>query len=318
MIIAEIAHGLGNQLFQYAAARRLAYVHQTILKLDLNAFARSKFRRYGLNHFNINAEIASWRDVVRLCPMEACTRAVGSVRPRRVSHLVFRILNKAGLKSPYRWRTDEYAPDQPLPKLLLGRVASERFFHFDSELLKCPDEICLSGYWQSEKYFKDISEIIRKELTVKTALAGKNLEVAQQISNANSVSLHIRRGDKATQSNHCATSAGYCTRAMEFFKAKLTKPKFFVFSDDWEWTRNNLPGTDDLIFVDHNDDQKNYEDLRLMSLCKYNIIAASSFSWWGAWLNNYLDKLVVRPSAWAKINNLDQKDVFPNDWIVIE
>jgi hypothetical protein len=318
MIIVEISQGLGNQLFQYAAARHLAHIRQTVLKLDPHIYSMSQHRRYGLLHFNLNAEIAPLRDVARICPLEAFPRAIRSVLPGRVSNLAIRALNQTRLKSPYHHRTNDYVPGGPLPSLMVGRIVSERFFHFDPEVLSCPDNTCLAGYWQSEKYFKDISEIIRRELTVKAPLSGKNLEVARQIQNFNSISLHVRRGDKVTLSNHCATSAEYCTRAIHFFQTRLATPKFFVFSDELDWVRNNLSSKADLVFVEHNDAATCHEDLRLMSLCKHNIIAPSSFSWWGAWLNNNPDKIVVRPRAWLNMSNHDTKDALPPDWIVIE
>jgi hypothetical protein len=325
MIIAHIFAGLGNQLFQYAAARRLAYVHETVLKLDLHDYSQNQYyyshsqnRRFGLDHFNITAQIASWRDVARLCPLEGFTRVVRRALPDRLSDLTLAACHQVGVRSPYDYRTSDYVPGRPVPGLRLGRVVSERFYHFDPAVLSCPDDVCLTGFWQSEKYFQDVSEVIRRELSVKTPLTGKNDEVARQILASDSVSLHVRRGDKALQEHHLATTPEFCERALTFFRAKLSHPRFFVFTDDWEWVQNKLSRQEDVVFVDHNHDEANYEDLRLMSLCRHNIIAPSSFSWWGAWLNANPAKIVVRPRALFNLANHDVKDVCPPDWIILD
>jgi len=312
-------------MFQYAAARRLAEVHRTSLKLDVYSYSQNQYfysvnqtRRYGLGHFNIQADLATWREITRLSPLEGLQRSLRSCLGDKLSHLAVRALNKAGIRSPYYFRTDRYDPAKPLPKLMVGRVVSERLYHFDPGVLDCPNDVCLTGYWQSDKYFKDISEIIRRELTVKTPLQGQNLEVARQIQACESVSLHVRRGDKAKQAHHFATTVEYCKNVVKYFRARLPRPQFFVFSDDCDWARENLADESDLVFVTHNADEANYEDLRLMSLCKHNSMAPSSFSWWGAWLNQNPDKIVLRPRALFNMSNHDTKDACPPDWLVLD
>lgn len=318
MIIADIFAGLGNQLFQYAAARRLAHVHQTGLKLDTYSFSQDKFRRYGLGYFNISAGIATTGDLARLCRREALMRTIRGTFPAGMSNFLVQCINRGPLRSPYRHRSLQFSFDRPAPPLMMGRVASERFYHFDAELLSCPDNVCLSGFWQSEKYFKDISDIIRREFTVKTPLAGRNETMAREMQNTVSVSLHVRRGDKAVQAHHQASTMDFCKAAMKFLQSKLPSPTFYVFTDDWAWVRENLPPGERLVYADHNNDETNYEDLRLMSLCKHNIIGPSSFSWWGAWLNANPGKIVIRPRILFNMSNHDTKDYCPADWVILD
>jgi hypothetical protein len=316
MVIAQICYGLGNQLFQYAAARRLAHIHQTELKLDVRFYAEGGGAIFGLTHFNIHAAIASRRDIFTVSPLEALPAAVRFLLPAPISQFAIEKLNKTPLRSRYYHRMRDYEPDRPFPPLILGRIVSERFYHFDPEVLSAPDNVCLTGYWQSEKYFKDISATIREELTVKEPLSGRNLEVAREIEASNSVSLHVRRGDKVNHPLFPSTSAEYCAQALTLLTGKLTDPTFFIFSDDWPWVRANLPAGAQVRHVDHNG-AADYEDLRLISLCKHNIIGPSSFSWWGAWLNNNPQKIVIAPADWIRIPNHTIKDVYPEDWIVI-
>ncbi len=320
MIIAEITDGLGNQMFQYAAARCLAIRRNTTLKLDLFHFTCDDHRRYGLGDFNIRAKCAHWLDVARLCPTEAGLRLIRRLRPRRLRAALLRGMTRRGWTSHYRPRTRNYSPDLPLPPLLIGRVVSERFYQYDPGLLTCPDNVCLSGYWQNERYFSEIAETLRKEFSVKAPLRGKNLEVARLMAQTPSVSLHVRRGDKATDARHFATSREDCQRAIRFFRERLANPVFFVFSDDWPWVEANLETGPDVVSVNHNDPDQAAEDLRLMSLCKHQIIAASTFSWWGAWLNANPDKIVLHPGHvnWLRIDNHDASEIFPRDWVSID
>ena len=183
-------------------------------------------------------------------------------------------------------------------------------------------ELYLDGYWQSEKYFKGAVEAIRRELIVQKELEGKNLEIAGMIKEvAQPVSIHIRRGDyvsdKKTNQVHGLCSLDYYESAINRLTETFSSPHFFVFSDDQNWVKENLKLNLPATYVDHNDAATNFEDLRLMSLCKHNIIANSSFSWWGAWLNADSEKVVIAPSKWFADNNMNSQDVCPEVWVRI-
>jgi hypothetical protein len=133
----------------------------------------------------------------------------------------------------------------------------------------------------------------------------------------NPVSLHVRRGDYTLAAEgKIALPLSYYASAIAYCQARLEDPTFFVFSDDMEFARANLPGNPRAVFVDHNDDASSHEDLRLMSACRHHIIANSSFSWWGAWLNPRADKIVYAPKYWLLNRDSYFPDLFPASWLL--
>jgi hypothetical protein len=286
MIIVELLGGLGNQMFQYALGRRLSIYHNTELRLDTSAFQFYKLRNYELGCFNINGKLMEYRKAPFL----------------NSNRIVRKIIRK------YQNITNNIT------------MLHEKGFNFNTDLLAAPDNVYLVGYWQSEKYFKDIEETIRAEFTMKAPLIGYNLEIANQIRDCeNSVALHIRRGDyvsnPATNQHHGICDIEYYHKSVRILSDKLGKLDFFVFSDDSDWAIKNLKLNYPMTFLNHNCQDKAYEDMRLMSLCKHNIIANSSFSWWGAWLNSNSNKIVIAPERWFKKKGLDTTDLIPNSWL---
>ena len=161
-------------------------------------------------------------------------------------------------------------------------IFKKRHFHFDADYKSIGDGVLLKGYWQSEKYFIDISAIIKNELQLNTASSDRGNEISILIEDSNSVSLHIRRGGYKLGSYSDqildALSMYYYIRAIEKLSEAEKDLKFFIFSDDPQWVQKNLKLDCPVVYVDHNTAETNYEDLYLMSLCKHNIIANSSFS----------------------------------------
>jgi hypothetical protein len=191
-----------------------------------------------------------------------------------------------------------------------------------SSIFKYTGNVYLHGFWQSEKYFKNIEGIIRSEFSLKDSLSQKTLEVSKKITTKqNTVSLHIRRGDYVTDiKTHNflgLCSPDYYKKCVSHLGDALGNLNIFVFSDDPVWARENLIFDHHLDFVDHNDIKHAYEDMYLMSLCEHNIIANSSFSWWGAWLNNNKNKKVFAPRKWIVNTNHTDLDVVPEDWSLI-
>ncbi len=179
------------------------------------------------------------------------------------------------------------------------------------------DDTYLHGYWQSEKYFADVASQIRADFTFPKA-TGRNAELADEIQSKTSVSLHVRRGDYLDLAAYTVCSEAYYTAAVEALLQRLDEvPQIYVFSDDPEWARENLKLPAPTIVVDHNSGAADFEDMRLMSLCKHNIIANSSFSWWGAWLNANADKHVIAPKAWFGDPKLNNPDITPDGWLRI-
>jgi hypothetical protein len=267
MIIAGLVGGLGNQLFQYAAARYLAEINNVALKVDLSEYEDYSLHKYSLHHYNIIENIATKEDV---CAVE---------------------------------------------------YVKEKHYHYDNGFVNYGKNVLLRGYWQTDKYFADISDIIRNEFQVKSVLSGKNAFVAEQIERTMSVALHIRRTDymPSTYTDQILDVLGldYYRRALSILSQHERDINVFVFSDDPEWVKDNLVIEYPTVYVDHNNSDANYEDLRLMSMCKHNIIANSSFSWWGAWLNTYENKKVYCPDPWfnSNVRNINSKDLIPETWI---
>lgn len=188
-------------------------------------------------------------------------------------------------------------------------VAEERHFHFDETLFNmCPDEITLAGFFQTEKYFKHIEDEIRADFSFKDAILEPCKEMMGSLGEV--ISLHIRRTDYLQNPNHTALDLDYYERALNHFDK--TKP-VIVFSDDPEWCKEQQLFSDDRFMISESEDH--YIDLCLMSLCKYHIIANSSFSWWGAWLS--ASNEVVTPIKWFGEGNQDKdtKDLIPERWI---
>jgi hypothetical protein len=317
MIIASLMGGLGNQLFQYSAGRALAHRHGTQLKLDIDALERYSLRTYCLNNFNINAEKATIRNILSIDTTEGLLRILKLLSPK--AHLlIYTAAQKIG-RYRFNIRYYSYKLGAPKPPLMVKRVASQRVFHFDEEYNNLPDNIILVGTWISYKYFEHIRPILLNELSVVHALRGKNYEMARQIEGTDSVSVHVRRTDKVNNPEYFATDLKYVERAMDFFYEKHEHPVFYIFSDDIAWCKANM-SKKDVVFIDWNDSGHAYEDLRLMSLCKNNIIAESSFSWWGAYLNTNQSKIVITPPAarWVCRSNSLCKDILPPEWKVFE
>lgn len=318
MIIVRLNGGLGNQMFQYAAARRLAHKHNTILKLDIIPLIQSGYRAYDLGCFNIQSNFAGFVDIFRIYPIEGLRRMASKTLGKRFYNLFLNRLIK-DKKRHLMQRYYNYDPAlRKIPRLMVDKILSQRFFHFDPEVLEAPDNAYMMGSWISEKYFKDIEDIIRKEFTFRFPQTGKNKEIADIILNSESVSLHIRRRDYVTdpvnRELYSGCNADYYNRCVTYVADKLKSPHFFIFSDDISWCKQNLKILFPMTFVDHNNDATNYEDLRLMSQCKHNIIANSSFSWWGAWLNMNSEKIVCAPKHFIRLWNFDTKDILPDKW----
>ena len=160
---------------------------------------------------------------------------------------------------------------------------------------------------------------MREEFSFKQPATGRNLEAAAEIGACNAVSLHVRRGDYAADpvvmAMHGVCSLDYYARAVEYVLERVSKPVFFLFSDDPDWVRDHLKVRGSMRVVDQNGPDSGSEDLRLMVQCKHHIIANSTFSWWGAWLNANPDKLVIAPKRWFADGSLNTSDLLPTNWV---
>lgn len=290
MIIAALKGGLGNQLFQYAAARSLAHIHKTIVKLDTTAYYYGGPRQYELCHFNIQENIVQTSEITKFT----------KIKQNRFQKLFHTFLHNRPKLSPHHIRYNK--------------------IRFYKDFFNLPDNIYLEGYFQSEKYFINIADIIRDEFKAKNELTGKNKEIAGLMQNVQSVNLCVRRGDYVTNpkanQKHGICSLDYYYRCIEMVSKKTKSPHFFVFSNDIDWCRDNLKIEYPVHYIDHQQD-KACEDLRLMSFCKYHIIANSTFHWWGAWLAPYKDKIVFATENWFARSDINSEGMIPDNWIKV-
>lgn len=201
-------------------------------------------------------------------------------------------------------------------------IIKEPYFSFSPDIMKVSANSYLDGYWQTERYFTGIDPVIREDFTLKANLSSEDKNIAHTIRSCNAVSLHIRRCDYFTNLNayntHGVCSLSYYYNAVKFLAEKIDDPHFFIFSDDPKWVVENLHLDHKIYYITHNGADKNYADLWLMSICQHNIIANSSFSWWGAWLNTNKSKIVVSPEPWFEDASLDTKDLIPVSWYKIQ
>ena len=285
MIISHINGGLGNQMFQYAAGRTLAHLNKTFLKLDASSFEENKLRSFDLLCFNAQIGFATNQEISTLKPAHNFEKA-------------FQYLSPLKRRSYYR----------------------EREFCFDEKVLRLGKNVYLKGYFQSEKYFLPIKEIIQKEFLLKDEAIVRVKHYFDASDYSNRVSVHIRRGDMVTDplaaERHGVMPISYYQKGIEILKSKISNPQFYFFSDDINWVKENF-NNNDATFVSGEISNTHFEDLYLMSQCGHNIIANSSFSWWGAWLNNNPGKIVIAPNKWYNSGPQDTQDLIPSTWIRI-
>jgi len=283
MIIFNTKGGLGNQLFQYAFGRYLSLKYKQQLYLDITFYNNTtQHRSYGLNKFSIEEGVIVTADFSKF----------------------------KWLKNPFVRRIVSYLPS------IFSVYIERRVSPFYSTLLE-QDRGYFDGYWQCEQYFDEIRPVILKEISLKPAQRSID-PMIDLIGTSTSVSIHIRKTDYLNSENkglYAECTAGYYTRAMEVLSLKFNNPHFFIFSDDYTWVKNNIVFNHTHTFMDASNEPE--EDLHLMRLCNHNIIANSTFSWWGAWLNSNPDKVVIAPERWFFDDEKFKNNVVPSGWLKV-
>jgi hypothetical protein len=296
MIIVKLQGGLGNQMFQYALGKALAFRNHDSLKLDLTFLLDRTprknfvFRGYDLSIFPIKREYTLLSKIARITRIPFL--------PFAASRFITKLKDRFSLQS--------FMP--------------ERGDGLQGEILKLSGNLYLDGYWQKEGYFKDIEFEIRKDFSFEGSFLPDSEGLAREIVSTNSICLNVRRGDFVTLPRsieaHGFIGGEYYRKAVEYMSSKTKISKLFVFSDDMEWCRHNLRFDFPTAFVDHEHAGKKFSQyLRLMSLCKHFIIPNSSFAWWAAWLSQNPDKIVVAPEAWFQNKEISDKDLVPKSWV---
>ncbi len=285
MIKVRIIGGLGNQMFQYAAAKSLAIRNNSKVSANVSAFSDYKTHPLRINELNCDCEFDYKADI-------------------KYKLLDLRFFGKFFSKV----------------LSLFNNFYVEKELPFDRGFFDFKDNSVLVGYFQSEKYFDDIRELLLKEFTLKSELEGMDLVIAKQILNTNSIAIHVRRGDyvsvKSANDVHGVCGKEYFEKAlshMERLCLLTDSSTLFVFSDDILWCKENLLFEYRTVFVDGNAEKPEI-DILLMSMCKHQVISNSTFSWWGAWLNSNPDKCVIAPFRWFRTLH-DSTDIVPVKWV---
>lgn len=285
MIIINLKGGLGNQMFQYAFGRALSLKNNDTLKFDVGGLERANavgdiYRPLGLTYFKA--------DVTPATPDEV-----------RNLKYPFGILSKA-------------------MRFLRAKLFRQNNINWNPAQLEQKGDRYCDGYWQTEKYFSPIRETIIQDFMPRNPIGEQALAIAKQIEETNSVSIHIRHGDYLNNP-HVLKEFGVCSidyykNAIESIMKKYPDAKFFAFSDDISWVRENFATYENFTYVS-SPAISDSEEITLMSKCKHNIIANSSFSWWGAWLNQNPSKTVIAPSPWFENNS--PRDILPESWTTL-
>ncbi len=291
MIVTHIFGGLGNQLFQFAIGRALADRLGVELCLDTRYFDIPRPGSLGmlefglcLPHFGHGCRTAERKGLPAMRHDGLLPYVVARIRGAK-----FQIYRESGLA---------YQAD------------------FENQT----DNTWLRGYWQSEKYFRDHAASVRKGLQVVTPPGDVSRSIMERQDRTCAVSIHVRRGDYVTNrkfnATHGTCDLDYYRQAADHIAARADGDvTFFAFSDEPEWVRENLDLPHELQVVSHNGEETSFDDIRLMSRCRHHIVANSSFSWWGAWLNPDPDKMVIAPKRWFADPAMQVHDIVPEDWI---
>jgi hypothetical protein len=295
-IVLRESGGLGNQLFQYAALRYYAKRYRAEMHIAVdpswNAFCNGYPRPCLLQHFSIPV------------PMKERTffhRIAAPVKP---------------------WLHDASAPFRKVLGIQVFNEQEADRYCFKRNLPLEPrvKTLYLWGYFQNHAMVEEVAGELRLELTFREPPRGKTLDVLQQIERSKTpVSLHVRRGDSTLPvEGKVVLTKEYYANAIALIKERFDDPSFFVFSDDIPFVKQNLGLDPGSVFVDHNGTFAAHEDLRLMSSCQHHIIANSTFSWWGAWLNPRTNKVVIAPRRWFLDIDNYHPNLFSRDWMLAE
>ena len=291
MILVKIQGGLGNQMFQYAVGSIIAKKNKSSLNLDVETYNKpvKKLgftpRNFELNIFDNKYQLAKAADIAIFKKLT--------------------IFNKVKKKLGFNY-----------PQIVYEDTTTS-----DASMLRRKAPAYLHGYFQNYRYFMGHEAFVKNLFKFdKSKISNKNLQLAANFQQQNTVSVHVRRGDYVTDvvtnNFHGCCTLDYYHAAIKTVAANLPNVTIVFFSDDMPWVREHFESVKgNKIFVEGNIGADSWIDLYLMSHCGHNIIANSSFSWWGAWLNNNTEKIVVAPKNWFAGISFDINVLIPTEWI---
>ncbi|MDB5110924.1 MAG: hypothetical protein JWR67_2038 [Mucilaginibacter sp.] len=291
MIIVKLKGGMGNQMFQYAFARSLASKYNVDFKLDVSHFWDHKSlkevpREYGLHKFNIIEKIASKNEISKYVLFTDPPKNTAEIYIKKIVNKIYKRLNAKYVIEP---DVDKYNEE------VLKEDPADRYF---------------DGNWITEKYFTSIRDVIRKDFSFKYELPEEAKQIAEYISQVDSVCVHVRRTDFLNDVRQISISPEDINKGLTYLKKRDISPVVFVFSDDPKWCRENLMFDYPAIFISEENAGSDADvHFQLMRLCHYFIISVSTFGWWAAWLSTYPNKVVLHP------HNYNSTDWSAEGWI---
>lgn len=287
MDVVRFMGGLGNQMFQYAFLRSLENQGREVVA-SLGFYKKHP----ELMQFELN-------EVFYLPKLKY-----------EIDEQFMKSYNKRKIKN-----NDYNSSSYDISKRFFWKENLDEYGLFQKDVYNTQN-CTFAGYWQSYLYFDSIKELIKDEFEFRYVENKLQLLMEYLFNMPNSISLHVRRGDYLKASD---TYGGICTydyykRAVEYVQQIVSNPFFVVVSDDIKWVKENYK-LDNSIYISSSmfDNYKNWYDMAIMSACSNNIIANSSFSWWGAWLNRNENKIVIAPKRW--VNNADFENICPSQWV---
>lgn len=276
MIVAKLMGGLGNQMFQYAAAKNYSLINDLPLRID-TSFLENRNRGADFVYRDYDLDLLSVVD-------DIWTPGKGHVTVR---------------ERQFHYSEDAYQQ-------------ADRFIAENTGF-----DLIFNGYWQSPKYFTEHVEEIRELYKFKNPVSKKRggfKDLFNEIDSCESVMIHVRRGDYLNTNYHGVVSDEYIKQAAKVLRGKLSKVKFFVFSDDLDWCKANIK-LRNCFFVEQKFTGDRFEYyIQLMSRCKHHIISNSTYSWWSAWLSNNPDQHVIAPKKWFTDPSINTDDLIPEKW----
>jgi hypothetical protein len=291
MIITKLIGGVGNQMFQYAAGLVLSIKNDTSLKMDINflldkspRYYRHTQRDYGMDMFRISGKIAIKEEISKF------------TLPRTGNKYLFHFKKRF---------TKEY------------HVFAEASLLKLNDFFEIPGNAYLDGYWQKYAFFSDYAEVVNNEYQFSNPISNDSIPIINQIKESNSVCVIFRRGDFVDHPELDILDLEYYYQSITIVRNNFPDAKFFIFSDDITWCKKYFITTQlNVVFVEECHTGKNGENyLQLIASCNHFIIPNSSFAWWGAWLGNSPNKLVIAPKKWYRSQSLKENPILPPEWI---
>jgi len=305
-IIIRITNGLGNQMFQYALGRKLSLLNNCPLKLDFSEYKENNLNHEGIGlnlyRFNIKGEIADNNDIDGLIPDKK------RIENRILRSLTNRYKNQIG---KYFFYKKNYIEDKWKGNL---------------NIFKAKPPLYLDGGWFNFNYFQDIDDILMKDLTLKNELRNNYFSgILRDIAESkNSVGIHFRRKYALypnTNRVFGVLDLDYYYKGIEYLNQQIGNVKLFVFADDISWVRENFKPNQKMTIIERSEYLTDSHDWELLKSCKHQIISNSTFSWWAAYLNSNINKIVLFPKIWYKDpkrqKHFEKRKPVSTNWIKI-